>query len=658
MPRQGTFLFYLWMKFTNLMKKLFSLCILFFAIIINTNAKPEPEIHQLFVRFTKNLSAEEVNALVQSVQGIKPSDARNRFPYKTTLLELSANANYKIVSEELNKLDVVAYVAPVYQTAEKELITTGDEFFVKLNHAGELQQLRELALTTNTKIIGENQFIKNVYKLRVDKNSQANPFELAKYFIQAGKFAHAQPNYNFSPTVTVDDPRFNRQWNLENVGGSQQYNGTPGADMKVTEAWLITQSSADIKVGILDSGVDTLHEDLMANLLPGYDACQDSAQNTKGYPTPNFDEDGHGTCCSGIVCAKADNGLGIAGIAPNCKIVPIRVFYYITIGVGGDPIPWSTSEFFVNGISWQWQVANVDVSSNSWGITDSFLALFPGQDSIVNIAINEAVNSGRSGKGLPVLHSSGNDGLTDTIPIWPARTEIVISVNATSMCDEWKSNTSCDHETWWGGNWGDGLDVSAPGVKIPATDMNGSNGFSPNSNYYNTFNGTSAACPNAAGVMALILSIRPELTQAQARYILESTCDTVGGYDYSTAGPSGPWSDELGHGRISAKRAVEKARDYVIISPSLEIDAYVYYNDAEQRSYLHYNVANAGSVLIEWFDINGAKALLMDDDNHAAGQFNLLIEEPRHAAGIFVARLKINNKEQMVKFFMPARKTE
>lgn len=640
------------------MKKLFSLCILFFAIIINTIAKPEPEIHQLFVRFTQNISTQELNTLVQSVQGIKPTDARNRFPYKTTLVELAENADYKIVSEELNKLDVVAYVAPLYSTGKNQFITTGDEFFVKLNHASELQKLRELALTTKTKIIGENQFINNVYKLRVDKNSQANPFELSKYFMQQGNFAHAQPNYNFTPTVTTDDPRFNRQWNLSNEGTPQQYNGTPGADMKVTEAWLITQGSADIKVGILDSGVDTLHEDLMDNLLAGYDACQDSVQNTKGYPTPNFDNDGHGTCCAGIACAVADNGLGISGVAPNCKIVPVRIFYYITIGVGGDPIPWSTSEFFVNGISWQWQIADVDVSSNSWGITDNFLAIFPGQDSIVNIAIEAAVNSGRNGKGLPVLHSSGNDGLLDTMPIWPARTEIVISVNATSMCDEWKSSTSCDNETWWGGNWGDGLDVSAPGVKIPATDMNGTNGFSASSNYYNTFNGTSSACPNAAGVMALMLSIRPELTQAQARSILESTCDTVGGYDYNTAGPSGPWSEELGHGRINAKRAVEKARDYIIVPPSLEIGAYVYYDDTEQNSYLHYNVANTGKVVIEWYDINGAKALLIDDDNHAAGQFNLLIEEPRHAAGIFIARLQINDKEQTLKFFMPARKTE
>ncbi len=639
------------------MKKLFLLYSLFFALL-NAVATPEPEIHHLFIRFTKNLSAEELNTLVQSVSGVKISDARNHFPYKTTLLELTENTDYKSVSKELNKLNVVAYVALVYQTGEKEFITTGDEFFVKLNYSGELQQLRELALQTKTKIIGENQFISNVYKLRVDKNSQGNPFELSQYFMQQGKFAHAQPNYNFSPTVTTEDPRFNRQWNLENVGGSQQYNGTPGADMKVTEAWQITNGSLDIKVGILDSGVDTLHEDLMDNLLPGYDACQDSVQNTHGYPTPNFKEDGHGTCCSGIACAKADNGLGIAGVAPNCKIVPVRIFYYLQVGVGGNPIPWSTSEFFVNGISWQWQVGNVDVSSNSWGVTDNYLALFPGQDSIVNIAINEAINNGRNGKGLPVLHSSGNDGLTDIIPIWPARTDIVISVNATSMCDEAKSDTSCDNETWWAGNWGAGLDVSAPGVKIPATDMNGSNGFSTSSNYYNTFNGTSAACPNAAGVMALILSARPELTQAQARYILESTCDTVGGYDYSTAGPSGPWSQQLGHGRINAKRAVEKARDYVIIPPSTEIDAYVYYNDADQHSYIHYNVANNGKVVIEWFDINGAKALLIDNDNHPAGGFNLLIDEPRHAAGIFIARLQVNNKEQTLKFFMPVLKTQ
>lgn len=639
------------------MKNFLSFCFLFFALILNSTAKPDPEIHHLFIRFTKTVSTEEKKLTIKSIPGLKDYDDKTKFPYGTTIVELEENANYQTVAAALNALNVVSFVSPLYNTGTNQYITTSDEFFVQLHHAGEFQQLRELALLTKTKIIGENQFMPNLYKLRADKNSQRNTFELSQYFIEEGKFAHAQPNYHFSPTVTIDDPRFNRQWNLENVGGPQQYNGTPGADMKVTEAWQITTGSPDIKVGILDSGVDTLHEDLMGNLLAGYDACQDENQNTKGYPTPNFDNDGHGTCCAGIACAIADNGLGIAGVAPTCKVVPIRVFYYILLGSEGSPIPWSTSEFFVNGISWQWQVANVDVSSNSWGINDSFLALFPGQDSVVNIAINLAVNNGRNGKGLPVLHSSGNDGLTDTIPIWPARTDIVISVNATSMCDEAKNDESCDNENW-AGNWGDGLDVSAPGVKIPATDMNGTNGFSASSNYYNTFNGTSAACPNAAGVMALILSIRPELSQSQARYILESTCDTVGGYDYSTTGSSGPWSEQLGHGRINAKRAVEKARDFVVIPPSTEIDGYVYYNDTEQRSYLHYNVGNAGKVVIEWFNINGAKALLIDDDNHAAGGFNLLIDEPLHSAGIFIARLQVNDKTQTLKFFLPARKTE
>lgn len=658
MHLQGTFFFYLWVKFFRLMKKLFVLFATFFAMLITVFAKPQPEIHHLFIRFSPSVSFEEKQLILQLIQGLKDIDAKTKFPYGTTIVELRTEADHKAVSEQLNKIKVVEFVTPVYFTDEKEYITTSDEFFVRLHHNGELQKLRELASATNTKIIGENQFVSGLYKLRATKNSLALPFELSEYFMKNGNFRYAQPNYHFSPKVATDDPRYNRQWNLENVGGPQQFNGTPGADMSVVEAWEISRGSADIIVAILDSGVDTLHQDLMANLLPGYDACQDQNSNTKGYPTPNYDEDGHGTCCAGIACAIADNQEGIAGVAPNCKIIPVRIFYYVQLGTSGDPIPWSTSEFFSNGINWQWQVGNADVSSNSWGVPDNFLALFPGQDSIVNEAINQAVNSGRNGKGLPVLHSSGNDGLTDTIPIWPARTDIVISVNATSMCDEWKSNTSCDNETWWGGNWGTGLDISAPGVKIPATDMKGINGFSSSGDYYNTFNGTSSACPNAAGVMALILSVRPELTADQTRFILESTCDTVGDYDYSTSGPSGPWSKKLGHGRVNAKRAVEKARDFVIVPPSTEIGAYIYYNSDNGQTYLHYNVANNGKVVIEWFDINGAKTLLIDDNNHPSGVHEITIEKYPHVFGVLIARIQVNDKVQHLKFIMPPKKTQ
>jgi len=99
-------------------------------------------------------------------------------------------------------------------------------------------------------------------------------------------------------------------------------------------------------------------------------------------------------------------------------------------------------------------------------------------------------------------------------------------------------------------------------VRIVTSDMVGSNGFTSNDINF-TFNGTSAACPNAAGVMALILSVNNDLTGAQARYVLESTCDTVGGYLYSVNNPSGNWSQELGYGRVNAYRAVQASMEFI-----------------------------------------------------------------------------------------------
>jgi subtilisin family serine protease len=99
------------------------------------------------------------------------------------------------------------------------------------------------------------------------------------------------------------------------------------------------------------------------------------------------------------------------------------------------------------------------------------------------------------------------------------------------------------------------------GVKIYTTDISGAAGYATN-DYAPTFNGTSSACPNAAGVMALILSLNPSLSQGQARQIIESSCDKVGGYTYnsSVAGqPNGTWSTDLGYGRVNAFSALQLA---------------------------------------------------------------------------------------------------
>lgn len=453
---------------------------------------------------------------------------------------------------------------------------------------------------------------------------------------------YAEPDILFTPVVPStqsNDPLYSRQWALNNTGSPQQFNGTPNADMRVQGAWTISGGSPDIHIGIMDSGVDTLHPDLMPNLLPGFDANSDSV-DTKGYPTPNFDEDGHGTCCAGICAAAMNNAEGIAGVAPFCKIVPIRMFYYLNFG--GQVIPLSSSVDAANGISWAWQ-NGVDVLSNSWGVPDSLIP-FLGDPQVVVDAGLEAIANGRNGKGMLMLYSSGNDNSTTIL--LPGRYQEVISVNATSMCDERKSPQSCDNETWWGGNYGDSLDVSAPGVKIATTDMLGANGFG-NGNYYYTFNGTSAACPNAAGVMALVLSMNRNLTYTQARYILENTADRTGGYDYLANKASGSWSFELGYGRVNAYQAVVAAQSTVGLTDNTpkNFTAFVYY-DNEGTPYLNVNATKTSAINVALYDVTGRYI-----DNLYAASATGISNMPVNinVAGMYLLRVTVNGSTYGIK---------
>jgi len=357
-----------------------------------------------------------------------------------------------------------------------------------------------------------------------------------------GLYRFLEPNMiKRIPRLTANDPNFNRQWALQNTGSSLQFNGTPNEDMQVTDAWNYTQGSSDIKVAILDEGVDLDHPDLIDNLLPGFDGFGQTAGDAQN-------DDAHGTACAGIVAAVANNNRGVAGVAPNCKIVPVRIAY----SSGGY---WVTSSSTIaNCINWAWNQGGADVLSNSWGGGSS--------SSLISSAISNSVNNGRGGLGAPVLFASGNSN--NNVVSYPASLNDVIAVAATSMCGERKNPNSCDGEFWWGANYGTAIDVGAPGVKIPTTDIAGGNGYN-GGDYTNTFNGTSSACPNAAGVMALILSADPNLNADQARFYLESTADKTGGYTYSTNAnyPNGTWNEQLGYGRVNARAALE-----AILNPS------------------------------------------------------------------------------------------
>jgi subtilisin family serine protease len=289
------------------------------------------------------------------------------------------------------------------------------------------------------------------------------------------------------------------------------------------------------------------HPDLVNNVYgTGYD--------TKTSSSPSVVRGEHGTACAGIIGAQ-QNSIGISGIVPSSKLMSISIELLFS----------DTPQQLANGFNWAWQ-NGADVISNSWGgYTPS---------DIIEDAITAALTQGRDGKGMVVVFAAGNENNTNIRYPGNSNSQILV-VGAISPCGERKSNTSCDGEAW-GSCYGAALDVVAPGVLIPTTDIQGNAGYNPyipihidrggtkiandysNQAYTVWFNGTSAACPHVAGVAALVLSANPNLTQAEVRAIIESTCTKLPGYSYSLNSnhPNGTWNNQVGHGLVNAYAAV------------------------------------------------------------------------------------------------------
>lgn len=453
-----------------------------------------------------------------------------------------------------------------------EIGSLTNQFIVRLKSQTTEKQLEETCRRTATRIVRKDGFDERTYYVSADNLSVMQIMVASKAFLASNLYEFVQPDYlifvekHSSPVDSLPtDPDLNKSWHLNNTG---QRGGTPNADMNVFEAWGLTKGCSSIKVAILDQGVELTHPDLNDNLLPGFDALNPLSGGSNGSfvnAVPPGDGDMHGTHCAGVVGAEA-NTIGSVGVAFQAKLIPVRILTSQTTMTSISLISWVS-----NGIDWAWQ-NGADVISMSIGIQVDHVA--------IDAAINRAVTLGRNNKGSVLFASAGN--LDSSTIGYPASNQQVIAVGASDVCDKRvnPSNSSCGNNSWgWGSNYGTGLDVVAPGLRIYTTDLTdsgagrGLGGFLK-PDFYETFKGTSAACPAAAGVMALILSVNPNLTYSQARQILETNTDKVspnGIYTYTAnvAGqPNGTWNNQVGYGRVNAEKAVKAARGGVIVGPS------------------------------------------------------------------------------------------
>lgn len=407
----------------------------------------------------------------------------------------------------------VVYNSPFYKSSLNGEIGISHLFYVKLKDKEDNNKLEKLAKENKVEVLGNNEFLPLWYTLSCDNESAGDALQMANLFYETGLFAVAEPDIMKDLAMsTPNDTYFGSQWNLN---GNQSIN------------WLqvhqITQGE-NVIVGVIDHGIEMLHPDL-DNIYPVYDTNEGSWYATNLYGP-------HGTACAGIIGARTNNKKGVAGIAAKATI------YSFASTLKESP---NITQELASGLA---LAANsVDVISCSWGgyaLTSSMI-----KDAIVYNA-----SWGRNGKGVVVVFSTGNNSSSSVS--FPANcNDKIIAVGASGKNGK-RLNFS---------NYGNELDVVAPGEYIPTTDLLGKDGYSKD-DYYMEFNGTSAACPHVAAVAALILSVNNNLTSQEVGDIIERTARKVGGYTYSTVvnRPNGTWNREMGYGLIDANEAVKEAK--------------------------------------------------------------------------------------------------
>ena len=423
----------------------------------------------------------------------------------------------------------------------REHVTT-NRFLVKLKSASDYALLVQYANTYNVESVTACS-LPLWYILSCSENTIYDALTLANLFFESASFAAAEPEFkNFLGHTCVNDSLFGRQWYLNNTG----QNGTDyiGWDINYCDAHAITSGDAGVKIALIDVGVDSTHEDIPQPSLR-YDMLSMTNQDSlyRAYIP-------YGTAAAGIIAAITNNTTGIAGIAPYCSLmsISIPVDSRLTSILLADAIIYAVNH-------------DADVINIPW--------CSMGCSEYIYDALKYAHTYGRNGRGCVAVLGAGNFGG----PImFPAEThEENVVVGAISGCGLRKTVESCGYGYIWESNYGNRLDVVAPGELITTSDND--------SIYMPDFFGTSASCAQVSAIAGLILSINPNLSGKEVGDIINSTARKVGPYSYDSIAPNGNWDFEMGYGLVDAYAAVKKAQlsTISISGPTYLCDAYTTY---------------------------------------------------------------------------------
>jgi subtilisin family serine protease len=372
-----------------------------------------------------------------------------------------------------------------------------------------------------------------VYKVHISPN--VDLIKAINAILATGLVEFAEPSYRYRPNYTPNDPSLGFQQNFLNR-------------IKAFQAWDIQQGDSNVVIGIVDTGTDWDHPDLInqikynyADPINGVDDDNDGyVDNYRGWDMADNDNNpmvagsgvaAHGSHVSGCAAAATDNGIGVASPGFKCKFLPVKA------SKNSDPNAYLTAGY--EGIVYAAD-HGCHIINCSWGGAGggSF-----GQLTIDYAAIN---------KGALVVCAAGNDG-NETV-FYPASYKYALSVASTGSTSDNKSSFS---------NYGMYIDVCAPGSNIYSTNYNNTYGYS---------SGTSMASPVAAGAAGIVKSHFPSYTGLQVGEQLRVTCDNIYGSNAS-------YLDKLGKGRINMQNAL------LLSSPSVRYED-VTFDDGNDQAFV------------------------------------------------------------------------
>lgn len=420
------------------------------------------------------------------------------------------------------------------------------------------------------------------------------------------------------PEITPNDPLFTDQWHLKNTGqtGRDGMAGKEGEDINVSSAWA-SATGKGIRIAIIDDGLDINHEDL--NIVPG----KSWNYITNAYGDPSSTTGSHGTSCGGLAAAKGNNGIGVTGVAYDAK------------QVGYNLLAASTGSFGADAVSKDLQSNHI--YSNSYGAADETGLYYPSEE-VWRQAIDTGINTGRNGKGVVYTWAAGNGAPTDRSDYdGQANYQGVLAIG--SLNDQGTKSSYSEP--------GSNLLVMAYGGEFCSThttttvDITGTEGsnngtssaddYTGQPNYTRCMNGTSAATPEASGVVALLLETNPALTWRDVRAILAQTArkNDPTNTDWTTNGGGFHINHNYGYGAIDASAAVTAARTWKNIATQKTATAsaslvapMVIADNSSTALTSTINLSNSGIGKLEFVDVN------VTSDHAEVGDLEISITSP------------------------------